>query len=180
MEDFWGILFYLAIIVLGGLASAYRNKKKRRMMTSPKPKPQEEPVIDEVPSSGFDPFEVLTKRMEYNFEEPVADTEAVHEPEPEHVTEHESEAETKPELTFHSDTVSLETMVRTPEEEGIPAFEETREIMESDSLEEDMIADSQITDAEIKDKIYKEIDLDLAANIREGIIYSEILKRKHF
>ena len=173
MEDFWGILFYIAIIVLGGLASAYRNKKKRKAMTPTEPKTREEPVIDEVPSSGFDPFEVLTKRMEFDVEEPVDDTEAGPEPEP--------EPETKPEITFHSDTVSLETMVKTPEVEGTPAFEETREIMESDFLEEDdVIANSQISDIEIKGEIQNEIDLDLAVNIRARIIYSEILKRKHF
>jgi hypothetical protein len=175
MEDFWGILFYLAIIVLGGLASAYRNKKKRKMMTPPGPKPQEEPVTDEIPSSGFDPFEELAKRMKFDIEEPKAEIEA--EPEP----IDEAEPETRPEMPFQSDTVSLEAIVKTPEEEGIPAFEETREILETDTLYEDnMITNSQITDAEIIDKIQYKIDLDLAANIREGIIYSEILKRKHF
>ncbi len=179
MEDFWGILFYLAIIVLGGLASAYRNKKKRKMMTAPRPKPQDEPVIDEIPSSGFDPFEELAKRMKFDVEEQKAETEVMPEPEPELIAE--SEPETKPEITFHSDVVSLETMVKTPEEEGIPALEETREIMETDSQDEDnIIIDSQISDIEIIDENQQKIDLDLAANISEGIIYSEILKRKHF
>jgi hypothetical protein len=183
MEDFWGILFYLAIIVLGGLASAYRNKKKRKMMTPPRPEPQEEPVIDEAPLPGFDPFEELAKRMRFDVEEPKAEAEVVAEPEltvePELTAE--PEPETIIEIPFQSDTVSLETMVKTPEEEGIPAFEETREIMETDLLDKDnVIANSQISDKEIIDEIEQKIDLDLAANIRQGIIYSEILKRKHF
>lgn len=177
MEDFWGILFYLAIIVLGGLASAYRNKKKRKVMTPPRPEPQEEPVIDEAPLPGFDPFEELAKRMKFDVEEPKAETEVVAEPE----LTAEPEPESKPEIPFHSDTVSLETMLKIPEEEGIPAFEETREIMETDFLDtDDVIANSQISDKEIIDEIEQKIDLDLAANIRQGIIYSEILKRKHF
>ncbi|MBN2213190.1 MAG: hypothetical protein JW723_03010 [Bacteroidales bacterium] len=167
MEDFWGLLFYIAIIVLGGLAGAYRNKKKRKMMVPPLTKSQEEPEIDEAPLPGFDPFEEFNERIEFKTEE-----------QPE---EEKAESKHEPEITFQTDVVSLETMVKTPEEEGIAAFEETREIIQSDSLQdEDMIAEGQISDQEIKDEIYQNTDLDLPANIREGIIYSEILKRKHF
>jgi hypothetical protein len=163
MDDIWGLLFYIAIIVLGGLASAYRNKQKRKMVVPSRPKPQEEPTIDEIPVPDFNPFEPLTKTYEFNVEEPVVKTEV------------------KPEITFQSDVVSLETIARTPEEEGVATLEETREAIEYDLLQsDDTIASSQITDIEIKDEIQQKIDLNLAANIKQGIIYSEILKRKHF
>ena len=163
MEDIWGLLFYIAILVLGGLASAYRNKKKRKMVVTPMPKPQKQPVFEKIPEPVFAPFKEFAKEYEILVEKPVENTEAA------------------PEVILPSEVASLETVIETPSEEGIAAFEETREVMQSDSLPDDnLIARGEISDMDAGDIIEKKIDLDLAANIRQGIIYSEILKRKHF
>ena len=168
MDDLIGILFYLAIIVIGGLISAYRAKSKKKMMTNAPVKPQENPKVDEIPASGFDPFEDLTKGFEFNVDEP-----------PEN-------SETEPDITVQSDVVSLETVAEAPEEEGMPVFEETREVMLSDAEPADeipdynQIASSQISDVDTIDEIQEQSHINLADNIKQGIIYYEILKRKHF
>jgi len=163
MEDIWGLLFYIAILVLGGLASAYRNKKKRKMAVTARPKPQKQPVFEKIPEPVFDPFKEFAKEYGILVEKPLENTEAA------------------PEVILPSEVASLETAIETLSEEGIAAFEETREILQSDYfLDDNLISRNEISDMDAGDIIEKEIDLDLAANIRQGIIYSEILKRKHF
>ncbi len=167
-DDLIGILFYILIIVIGGVISALRNRSKKKKMTTAPVKPLEDSVPDEVPPAVYDPFEELTRRFEFKIEEPAEDT----------VSE--------PEITLQPDVVSLETIADTPEEEGIPVFEETRETLLSDSEEDNLkqadsqITDSQISDQQISEKNQERSYINLAENIKQGIIYSEILKRKHF
>jgi hypothetical protein len=163
MDDIFGILFYILLIVIGGLISAYRNKNKRKMMTPPLSRPQEDPVIIETPASGYDPFEEFTKKFGLDVNEPVESPEA------------------ETELTVQSDVDSLEKEIDTPKEEGIAVFEDTREIMISDSgLDKEFITSSQISDMSAGDETQSQSNLNLAGNIKQAIIYSEILKRKHF
>lgn len=168
MDDIFGILFYILIIVLGGIISAYRNKSKRKMMVPKAPSLPGESELEEKPVPGYDPFRELTKRFEFDIDEPVADSEM------------------KPETTLQSDLESLESIAEKPEEEGMAVFEETREVMQSDSGEKDTVQDddqifrSQISDPDTSDESQKQSYINLADNIKQGIIYSEILKRKHF
>ena len=168
MDDIFGILFYVLIIVLGGIISAYRNKSKKKMMKTSPAKPQEDSSLDEIPGSGFDPFEVLTKKFEFEVGEPVVNS------------------ETEPEVTLQPEAVSLETAADKPEEEGRAVFEETREYMQSDYGEEDTVKDyneitnGQISDMDANDDYQKQSYINLTDDIKLAIIYSEILKRKHF
>jgi hypothetical protein len=163
MDDIFGILFYLLLIVIGGLISAYRNKNKRKMMTPPQSIPQEDPVINETPASGYDPFEEFTKKFGLDINEPVESPEA------------------EPELTLQSGVDSPEKETDTPIEEGMAVFEDTREIMQSDSEpDKEFITHSQISDMKAGDETQSQSNLNLAGNIKQAIIYSEILKRKHF
>ncbi len=163
MDDLVGILFYILIIVLGGIISAYRNKNKRKKMTPPLSKPVEEPALDEIPPYRFDPFEEFSRKYELNTEEP------------------EVNPEVESEITPALSTDSLETIVDMPEEEGITVSEETREVMQSDAEQGDnMITSSQISDMVAIDETQKHEFINLRGNIKQAIIYSEILKRKHF
>jgi hypothetical protein len=168
MDDIYGILFYLLIIVLGGIISAYRNKNKRKMRAPTPSRPSEDSELNEIPASGYDPFEVLTKKFEFKIDEP------------------EVESVPEPEVTVQPEAVSLETSADTPEEEGIAVFEETREVMQSDYKEEDegqdynLISRGQISDMDEGSEFQKQGYFNLAGDIKQAIIYSEILKRKHF
>lgn len=168
MDDIFGILFYILIIVLGAIISAYRNKSKRKMMKTAPAKPQEDSSLDEIPASGYDPFEVLTKRFEFEVNEQVVNSEP------------------EPEVIMQPEAVSLETAVDTSEEEGITVFEETREVMQPDDGEEDteqeydQITSGQISDMDANGEFQKQSYINLADDIKQAIIYSEILKRQHF
>ena len=168
MDDIFGILFYVLIIVVGGIISAYRNKSKKKMIKAAPAKPQEDSSLNEIPASGYDPFEVLTKRFDFEINQPVVNSEP------------------EPEVTEQPEVVSQEIIADTPEEEGIAAFEETREVMQSDYGEEDtgkdynQITNGQISDMNADDEFQKQSYINLAADIKQAIIYSEILKRQHF
>ena len=168
MDDIFGILFYILIIVLGAIISAYRNKSKRKMMKTAPAKPQEDSSLGKIPVSGYDPFEVLTKRFEFKVNEQVVNSEP------------------EPEVIMQTEAVSLETAVDAPEEEGITVNEETREVMQSDDGEEDteqeydQITSGQISDIDADGEFQKQSYINLADDIKQAIIYSEILKRQHF
>lgn len=163
MDDIYGILFYILLLVLGGLASAYRNKNKKKTSGNPRPGPKFGPVFEEMPGPLTDPFEEFVKRFR-------ADDQPA-----EVVTEKEEE------IMNDGNVVSLETIINKPEEEGTPVFEETMEAMMSDEEEMDNpITQSQISDSIRFDDVEHHGYPNLKSNIKQAIIYSEILKRKQF
>lgn len=169
MDDLLTIVIYLAILVIGGIASAYRKKGKKV-----------QPGSYDQPKRGipkpFDPFEELFKELEEKEQEEEA------KPAWEPVEKYEPvipSLETIPE----SEAKSLEDFVNEEEmsQEVIPVYNEIDEKIKS-SAQQDDIASSQISD------IIKDFDYDKEMKKTEGfdfdlkkaIIYSEILKRKDF
>jgi len=113
MDDLILFIIYAAILILGGLASAYRKKNQRKQV-SPHAPGQQGRQEYEVPTGGFDPFEQL-------FGEPKYKRKIDTPPEP------------KMNIPKQTNDISLEVPVEEASEEGIPVFKETEEILLSDN-----------------------------------------------
>lgn len=163
MDNLFEIIIYLAILVIGGIISANRNKNKRKSVLHPPFQPQAKPVYEDSHQPDYNPLEEFLKKYEIE-ENP----------------EYESQ-DIEPETEYQPEKVLTEENIITPEKEGISAFDRIVDTIITDFREEDNeIASGQITDAVEGDDLKSEIYINLAENITQGIIYSEILKRKQF
>ena len=169
MDDILTILFYLIILVVGGLISANSAKKKRRPVSRPSSSPDPGPIFDTSTRPASNPLDDFLKRFEIE-QTPVNETA---EPESEPEPELETNFDDQPQI------VSLEEIVTKPEEEGQHSIQmpENQDFYEHN---DNLISAGEITDIITDDEIKHDLDFNIGEDIIEGIIYSEILKRKQF
>lgn len=183
MEDIITLLIYLAILVLGGVASTLRKKKAAK-------KPNDGQIEDYPPPakrfpSPFDPFEEIIRELESK-----KDPEYEEEPEMpksvvperniyrEEVVRNEPILETIPEYEAKSleepvdDTKSLE--------QAYVEQTEIKDFIKQTNYNHGEIQSGEITDT-IKDFDYDKIETEtFTFDLKKAVIYSEILKRKDF
>ena len=188
MDDFIELLIYIAIGVVGLIATAYRNKQKRQ--AQPRRAPREtvaEPMQDVQPDFG--PLAEIFGIPEMANPKPVY----IRETEEQSIEEDGSGVE---EEGFSVDKASIETEQQSSiiekegldaekfTLEGIPVFDITKATLISDSISDNAINDYErmyepISASEIKgiSDFEKPIDNE-AIDWRKAVIYSEILKRR--
>ena len=163
MEDLVGIVIYVILAIVGVLAGVYRNKQKRDQAAS---KHTRAGIIDTQPATSvdtdYDPFSGL-------FEE-------------EQEEEYLADEQDKTGKTYLAHAEDLEAAEDYPKEhdEGKAMFKETEEVILSDNItgnDKSIYTETEVPLCEeIDDHIKDKIEFDL----REAIIYSEIINRKEF
>ena len=177
--DIIQIIVIIILLVVSSLAGALKKKKKPENVPGG---PAGDQPPEEKKFEGFDPFKELFDQVGGSSPEP----------EPEPVFE-EEEIELQAEQTLleereailesiPSEPEGASKLETIPEEEGVPVFQKTRDELISDDI--DLISDtSSIFNTEISDTIGKEEESNEIISefdLKRGIIYHEILKRKHF
>ena len=170
-DDLFQIIIYLIILAIGGIISANRAKSKKRPTVQPSSSPKFGTEFDTSTKPAPNPLDEFLKRFEIQ--------EIPDEIEKQEV---EINSESQPETPFESESDSLEEIVNSPEEEGIPAF--INKDLTNTSVEEydmdNFISSGQISDSIGTEQTDEGKEYNFAENIVQGIIYSEILKRKQF
>ncbi|MBN2610625.1 MAG: hypothetical protein JXB00_03635 [Bacteroidales bacterium] len=180
MDDLFEIIIYLVILVIGGIASAARNKNKRKTISGPVRQPNVMPDFEDTPQKEHNPLEEFLKRFEdvnSPQEEPEEDYQFEVPDEPEIISEESSEVLED----YRPETTTLESTVSSPEEEGDSGFLKKDDLHKQAYYTYDnAISSSEITDAIADEDMKYENVYNIAEDIKLGIIYSEILKRKQF
>jgi hypothetical protein len=176
-NDSIDIIIYVVIMVVGLIASAFRNANKRKAIENQQPGE----VIPRFPEVEFEPV--------FEYERPeirelVPEEDVLPKSELETISEETSLIDTQPvleEVESTNDTILTDAPVK----EGQAAFESTARIMMPDSfqdlgisLTEGQPTDRGILDGEIGGE--QEVELEAELNLEEAVIYSEILRQKYF
>jgi len=191
MDDVIELIIYIALGIVGLLASAYRNKLRRKAHTSRIPRDiAREPLPDIQPDLGplaeifgF-PETISPKPVEVTIDEEPTIGEG-YRMEEEGFLLDRPEMETIPEIIQQASELEKEGLeMEKTGYEGIPVFNSTAEIMISDSIADSAIRDSEgifepISASEIKgvEETEKRVDNE-SINWRKAVIYSEILQRR--
>lgn len=201
-EDLISLIIYLALALVGVIASAYKNKAKKQQQANNKPRPQVPRTFQSDPVQEYEPE--LRPLIEF-FDIPKQKSE----PEPEYesveygpsveessaqLDSQEAEYELAGMLTDHpsgldSPVSAVEKSVSDVEsfEEGqsdiqkmIAKYDALRKELDKDDLGDD-IASSEIVSVEAEEKARQMRVKDKEFfDARKAIIYSEILRRKEF
>ena len=184
MEDLTGLIIYIVIAIIGVLASVYRSKNKKKSVIPPpfKSAPVEaEPA--ETSEDEFDPFAGLfDEKSGWDGSEAEEDVK-----EKEFATRKDITAEE----TYAGKDIKEEESKVKEFNEGEAVFKETDEALISDN-DSDITA-GQITDEEYVEGIFaigeeeplkteheKYSEKEEKFDLRQAVIYSEILKRREY
>ncbi|OFY47353.1 MAG: hypothetical protein A2Y87_10055 [Bacteroidetes bacterium RBG_13_46_8] len=193
MDDIVELIIYIAIGVVGLLASAYRSKLKRKEHANRIPRrdiaseslPDVQPDLGPLAEIFGFPETVSPKPLEVTVtEEPTIEEEGyrmeeegflLDRPEPETIPEHMLRTSEAEQEGLEAEKTGYE---------GVPVFKSTAELLISDSISDSAISDSEgiyesISASEIKgvEEMEKRVDNE-GINWRKAVIYSEILQRK--
>jgi hypothetical protein len=181
MDDTLELIIYIAIGIVGLLASAYRNKQKQKAQTSRIPRnitaeslPDVQPDLGPLAEIFGFPEVARPKPAEVQVaDEPTVEEEGflMDMPEPENM---------QPANAMEQEGMAMEKV----DYEGMPVFKSTQETLISDSITESAITDEEgtyepISASEIKgvEEEDKKVDNE-SINWRKAILYSEILQRR--
>ncbi|MBN1599890.1 MAG: hypothetical protein JW894_16460 [Bacteroidales bacterium] len=158
-NDFLDILIYAVFIIAGLAANAYRNYAKKK---EEERRRQEQPTEEELPDAFPD--------LEYEYEEP----KEIIPDEPEY---YEEEVTEQPVQEYEQEIREEENI---EVEEGNAVFESTSNQLLSDNIES--VGDSIFDEiGQMENQIYSLVQEEPEAfNLRDAVIYSEILKRKYY
>ncbi len=190
-EDLVSLLIYLALGLVGVIASAYKNKAKKQQMNK-RPGAQVPRTFSADPQKDFEPeLGPLIELFDLPKREPEPEYESIEYGPSVEESEMKVESETgSHELAGMGHTAAtVDTPVSEVEtfEEGqsdiqkmIAKYEALRKDMDEDGLGDD-ISSSQIVSVEAEEEArLKKMSASEFFNARKAIIYSEILKRREF
>jgi hypothetical protein len=188
MDDITQLIIYILIGVIGLLASAFRNKQKRRAQSSripgdiiTGPMPDVQPDLGPLAEIfGFPDASVLKPAEIGVPKEPSIEDDGYR-------VEEEGLLLDNPVLETERPAIAIEKVEQAMEKvayEGMPAFKSTEETLISDSITDSAITDSEgiyesISASEIKGVEEGEGNIENEGiNWRKAVIYSEILQRR--
>jgi hypothetical protein len=188
MDDIVNLIIYLAIGILGLLASAYRNKQKRKAQSSriprdfdPRPLPDVQPDLGPLAEILGIPVTAIPKPVEAEvIKETIPEDEGFLVEEDGYLVETTDRDAEQPVITAEQEGLTTEKV----DYEGMPVFKSTEGIVISNSITDSAITDMEsiyesIHSSEIKaeDEISKSAEIE-SINWRKAVIYSEILQRR--
>jgi hypothetical protein len=155
------IIVYVLIMVGGLVANAYKNYTKRKEMEEGKtPKPNPQPIFPEV---LFEPV--------FEYEIPQEEKKDIPMPVDEPLDLPVSKLDTVPDIPIEEKKFI----------EGEAAFESTKEVLISDKIfVHEAIEKDDLTTAIFPDQQIEDGRDDFEFDVRQAVIYSEILKPKYF
>ncbi|MFO7655860.1 MAG: hypothetical protein R6W78_02230 [Bacteroidales bacterium] len=180
MDDLFEIIIYIVILVIGGIASVARNRNKRKTLSGPVGQPQAMPDFGESAPNGYNPFEEFLKKLdEENRHEEVLLEENQFEEVDEPLYEVEEASGVLED--YRPEIVTLDSIVTSPEEEVSSEISANEDLHKQAYFTQDnSISLTEITDAIADEDMKYENIFNFSEDIKLGIIYSEILKRKQF
>jgi hypothetical protein len=191
-EDLISLLIYLALGLIGVIASAYKKNKAKSQQTSSRPRPQVPGTLQADPSKDYEPelgplielFDIPRQKTEPEYES-IENGPSVEEAGME--VDSQEAAQELAGMSLDSTTSAVEKPLSDVEsfEEGqsdiqkmIARYDALRKELDGDSLGED-IASGEIVSVEAEEEArQKRVSSREFFDARKAIIYSEILKRR--